>query len=224
MLIYPCTSIPLFFFFLAISIQVEKKSMNMFGYIIGNHPPLVLVSIKMAFEWNPVVASFTGIRAPWGRVKAGSIPVKPTPKGFTQSKGCYGLQENSCDTARYHGKKVKILMGISKIVMPASEMSTGITFFKIPTDILCYVSWPTSTLKNKSAQAFRIFMITSGSFGLLKIWKSKNLWFWFLGNVFGIKEALILTFFWGSKSLWFFLPFILKNKQFYRRLFFNSEV
>jgi hypothetical protein len=55
---------PPLFFFLAISIQVEKKSMNMFGYIIGNHPPLVLVSIKMAFEWNPVVASFTGIRAP----------------------------------------------------------------------------------------------------------------------------------------------------------------
>jgi hypothetical protein len=44
-----------FFFWGLFQYRQEKKSMNMFGYIIGNHPPLVLVSIKMAFEWNPVV-------------------------------------------------------------------------------------------------------------------------------------------------------------------------
>jgi hypothetical protein len=53
MLIYPCTSI--LFFSGYFNTGGKKKSMNMFGYIIGNHPPLVLVSIKMAFEWNPVV-------------------------------------------------------------------------------------------------------------------------------------------------------------------------
>jgi hypothetical protein len=47
-------------------------------------------------------------------LKAGPIPVKPTPKGFTESKGRCGIQENSCDTTWYHGKKVKILMGTSK--------------------------------------------------------------------------------------------------------------
>jgi hypothetical protein len=53
-----------------------------------------------------------------------------------------------------------------------------------------------------------------------------------------IKEPLVLIFrkcfwnqrtsdfhfFWELKSLWFCLPFILKNQQFYGRLFFNSEI